>query len=161
MGSLNTSLSLGDNEAPNSDRDGAESLALSASLLLSGSTESVASATEVLLFVLIALNPVHVASVDHVAQAHVGKHDNADDQEDLGALVKAVLVVASLLLVLLIVLKELDGVLGVVKILLLNDALHVLVSLFVILVATAVSVASTTVTMTGKFEKLHSFNQRK
>ena len=159
LGSLNTRLSFGDNETPNSNRDSAECLAVASVLDLSRGTESVASATEVLLFVLIALNPVHVALVDHVAQAHVSKHDKADDQEDLRALVKAVLVVASLLLVILDVLKELNRVLRMVKILFLDNAPHVLLLLFV--VAAAVSVASTTVTVTGEFEKLHSFNQRK
>lgn len=159
LGSFNTRLSFGDNETPNSNRDSAECLAVTSVLDLSRGTESVASATELLLFVLIALNPVHIALVDHVAHAHVGKHDKADDQEDLGALVKALLVVASLLLVILDVLKELNRVLRMVKILLLDNAPHVLLLLF--MVAAAVSVASTTVTVTSEFEKLHSFNQRK
>ena len=112
------------------------------------------STSVVFLIILIALNSVHVALVDHMTNAHIGKHDNSNDKEDLGALVESSPVVMSLFIVFLDVLKELNGVFGMVESLLLNDTLHVLLMLFV----AAATVMSTTVA--SEFESLHSLTKK-
>jgi hypothetical protein len=64
--------------------------------------------------------------VDEVSEAHVADGSDSDDKQELGKPVEAVLVMGHLLLMLLHVLEELDGVGGGVEVLFLNHLLHLL-----------------------------------
>ena len=72
------------------------------------------------------LSGVDTLSVHEVTESHEAECTNSEGHDESGETVEASLVVVDLALVLLDVLKELDGVLWCVKVFLIHDLLHVL-----------------------------------
>ena len=117
-GGLEATLGLGDNESPDGERHGFEDHTSAIILNFSGGSESVVLATVVLLVMMNGAGPPVIGHESHTSESK--------NHQSLGHGVHSASVGVNLLLVLLDILEELDGVLGPVEILVFNNLLEVL-----------------------------------
>ena len=92
---------------------------------------------------------LHALGVHEVTESHEAERTDSEDHNEFGETVEASLVVVDLALVLLDVLKELNGVRWLVKVFLIHDFLHVLFLGELLLLILVVGVTVT--------ERLHLF----
>ena len=103
LGGLDTSLGLGDNQSPDGNGEVAEGLLVSVRLeIFVGRAKSMALTAEAAL--------VHALGVHEVTEGHEAECTDSEGHNESGEAVKVSLVMVDLALVLLDVLKELNGV---------------------------------------------------